>query len=163
MGFWVAEADSSGAIMSGTIIQLVPGPTYITYPDKFTNEVRYSKDGNAIIQTPLKDGRERVWVWKRYRSTVPKYDTLYNTLLNYHHRLRETATPAKSPWVWVKDTESGNLTYKVWGAGKWTETETWVRVKVVQVTQNIAQQGGYAVYEDTLFKFVIDDSVWNLF
>lgn len=163
MGFWVAEADANGAIMSGTILQLSPGPMYVTYPDKFTNEVRYSKDGTPIVQTPLRDGRERTWVWKRYRSSVPKYDTLYNNLLNYHHRLRETASPAKSPWVWVRDTETGNLTYKTWSAGKWVETETWVRVKVIQVTQNIAQQGGFAVYEDTLFKFVIDDPVWNLF
>ena len=163
MSFWIAEADTSGNIASGTISLLNPGPTFVRYPEKFTYETRHAKDGNTIIQIPLKDGRERSWVWTRYRSSVPKYDTLYNELLNYHHRLRETSTPAKSPWVWVKDTESGNLTYKEWSGGTWIEVETWVRVKVIQVTQNIAQQGGFAVYDETILTFVIDDNVWNLF
>lgn len=163
MPFSVAESDLNGAIISGTISVLTPGPTYVRYPEKFTNEVRYSKDGNPIIQSPLKDGRPRTWVWTRYRSSVPQYDNLYNKLLNYQHRLRESSLPAKSPWVYVKDTETGNLTYKSWNGTKWIEIETWVRVRVVSVTQNIAQQGGYAVYDETLFNFVVDDPSWNLF
>lgn len=163
MPFSVAEANLDGSINSGSISVLTPGPTYVTYPEKFVNEVRFSRDGSAIVQSPLKDGRPRTWVWKRYRSSVPKYDTLYNQLLNYQYKLRETATPPKSPWVWVKDTESGNLTYKQWNGTKWIEVETWVRVKVTSVTQNIAQAGGPAVYEETLFVFTIDDTVWNLF
>ena len=163
MPFHVAEADSLGLIMSGTMVQLVPGPTYVEYPPKFTNEVRFSKDGAPIVQSPLKDGRPRTWIWRRYRSKVPGYDALYNRLLNYQHRLRETSTPPKSPWVWIRDTESGNLTYKQWDGTKWIEVETWVRVKVTLVSQNIAQQGGPAVYEDTVFQFVIDDPAWNLF
>lgn len=163
MPFQIAEADANGNIMSGTISTLIPGPTYVDYPEKFNNEVRYSRDGNPIIQSPLKDGRPRTWVWKRYRSSVPKYDNLYNQLLNYQHRLRETSIPPKSPWVFVKDTESGNLTFKQWNGTKWIEVETWVRVKVAKVTQNIASQGGPAVYEDTLFTFVIDDTSWTLF
>lgn len=163
MPFSVAEADINGLIQSGTISQLIPGPTYVTYPEKFTNEIRFSRDGSAIVQAPLKDGRPRTWVWKRYRSSVPRYDTLYNQLLNYQYKLRETSTPPKSPWVWVRDTESGNLTYKQWNGTKWVEVETWVRVKVTSVTQNIAQAGGPAVYEETLFTWTIDDPVWNLF
>ena len=163
MPFYIAESDLNGAIMSGTISQLSPGPAWVDYPEKFTNSIIYSRDGNPVVQSPLKDGRPRTWIWKRYRSSVPKYDALYNKLLNYQHKLRETSFPPKSPWVWVKDTETGNLTFRQWDGTKWIEVETWVRVKVTMVTQNIAQQGGHAVYEDTLFTFVIDDPAWSLF
>src|SRR5258706_10143399 len=145
MPFFVAESDLNGAIQSGTISQLVPGPTWVSYPDRFVNEVRVSKDGAVIVQAPLKDMRPRSWIWKRYRSSVPKYDTLYNQLLNYQYRMRQSAIPFKSPWVYIKDTESGNLTFKQWNGTKWVEVETWVRVKVTQVTQTIAEQGGPAV------------------
>lgn len=162
-GFFIAEANLDGTINSGTINQLLIGPTYVEYPDRFVNEVRTSKDGYSIVQSPLKDTRPRSWVWTRYRSSVPKYDTVYNQLLNYQYKMRQSSTPVKSPWVWVKDTETGNLTYKQWNGTKWIEVETWVRVKVIQVTQNIARQGGYAVYDETRMTFSIDDATWNNF
>lgn len=163
MPFFVAEANLDGTISSGTISQLSPGPTYVDYPERFSNEVRTSKDGFAIVQAPIKDTRPRTWTWTRYRSSVPKYDNLYNQLLNYQYRMRQSASPLKSQWVWVKDTESGNLTYKQWTGTKWIEIETWVRVKVTQVTQNVAKQGGMAVYETTDFTFIVDDPAWNNF
>lgn len=163
MPFFVAEADLSGNINSGTIVQLSPAPTWVTYPEKLFNTVRLSKDGNAIIQGPNKDGRTRTWVYKRYRATIPHYTTLFTTLIQYSAKNRLNATPAKSPWVYVMDTETGNLVYKQWTGTTWVETATWVRVKVTQVTQDLAQQGGPAVYETTKFDFVIDDPRWNNF
>lgn len=163
MPFSIAESDATGAIMSGTISVLSPGPTFVTYPERFVNEIKTSKDGFAIVQAPLKDTRPRSWVWKRYRSSIPKYDNLYNQLLNYQYRMRQSAIPAKSQWVYLKDTESGNLTFKQWNGTKWIEVETWVRAKVIQVTQNIAEQGGPAVYETTELRFIIDDPSWSNF
>jgi len=163
MPFSIAEADSVGAIMSGTISTLTPGPSLVEYPERFTNDVRYSKDGNPIIQAPLKDGRPRSWIWKRYRNTVPKYSTLYNQLLNYQYHLRQLATPPKSPWVYVRDTETNNLSFRQWNGTTWTEINTWVRVKVIMVTQQVGEGGGPAVYDTTTFTFVIDDPAWNGF
>lgn len=163
MPLYIAEANLDGTINSGTISQLVPQPTYVDYPDRFTNEIRTSKDGYTIVQAPIKDTRPRSWIWKRYRSSVPKYDNLWNQIFNYQYRVRQNAIPAKSPWVYVKDTESGNLTFRQWNGTKWIEFETWVRVKVTQVTQNVAQQGGPTVWEDTKLTFIIDDNSWNNF
>ena len=163
MPFYTAESDTAGNIQSGTITQLNPGPTWVEYPDKFDNEVRYSKDGNSIIQSPLKDSRPRAWVWRRYRQSISKYVSLYNLLLNLQYRNRITSPAAKSPWIYVKDTETNNLTYRQWNGTKWIESEDWVRVKVTQVTQQIAAQGGQAVYDETKFTWVIDDPRWNFF
>lgn len=161
MPFYVASSDLNGLIVSGTITQLSPAPTWVDYPERFVNTVRFSKDGAPVVQAPLKDSRPRTWIWKRYRSSVPHFDTLYNLLLNYQYKLRQAT--GQSPWVYVRDTESGNLTFRTQNGNTFTENASWVRVKVIQVTKNLAQQGGPAVWEDTKFVWVIDDPTWNLF
>lgn len=161
--FFIAEADSVGNINSGTITQLIPAPSFVEYPPRFNNVVKFSKDGSPIVQAPLKDGRPRTWVWKRYKATIPRYTNLYATILNYQYKNRQASIPAKSPWVYVKESESGNLTYKNWNGTSFVETSDWVRVKVTQVTQNLGQGGGQATYDETRLEFVIDDPRWNNF
>jgi hypothetical protein len=159
-GFWVAEADLNGNILMTTAVRLNPGPTTVRYPDRFAMEVITAEDGTTTVKGALKDGRVRSWVWKRYKSTVPKYDVLYNKLLNYHYKLRQKSSPTKSPYVYIKDTESGNLTIKSWSTDHWVETEPWIRVKILQVSRDIAP-GGRTLFEETVFSFVIDDQQWN--
>jgi len=36
-------------------------------------------------------------------------------------------------------------------------------VKVIDVTQNVAPQGGLVIYNTTELTFVIDDANWNMF
>lgn len=163
MPFYIAESDLSGAIMSGTIYQLSPGPTYVSYPDKMLNTVKSSKDGNPIVQAPIRDPRPRTWIWKRYRASVIGYTDLYNKLLNYMYKFRITNLPAKSPWVYVRETETGNLSKIQWNGTKFVEINDWVKVKITDVNQEIAQQGGYAVYESTTLTFYIDDTTYNGF
>jgi len=163
MPFSVADSDLLGNIIPATTVILNPGPTYVIYPDKFDNVVRTSKDGSIIIQTPSKDSRTRKWVWRNYKTTVPKYNQLFQNLLNYHYKLRIGQTPAKSPWVYVQDTETLNLGTRTFSGGVWTESNTLWRAKVVQVTQNIAQQGGYPTYAETIFEFYIDDPNYGNF
>lgn len=95
MPFFIAESDLAGLIVSGTIVQLSPGPTFVDYPEKFANEIRFSKDGNPIIQSPLKDSRPRQWIWTRYRDSVKGYISLYNQLLNYQYKLRTKFFPCQ--------------------------------------------------------------------
>lgn len=163
MPFSIADSDLFGAIVPASTVILNPGPTYVIYPDHFENVVRTSKDGNVIVQTPAKDSRTRKWVWRNYKTVVPKYTQLFQQLLNYHYKLRINATPAKAPWVFVQDTETLNLGNKTWNGTLWVEAPTFFRVKVVQVTQNIAQQGGYPTYAETVFEFYIDDPNFNNF
>jgi hypothetical protein len=163
MPFSVADSDLFGNILPATTIVLKPGPTYVVYPDKFDNVVRTSKDGSIIIQTPSKDSRTRKWIWRNYKTSVPQYNQLFQTLLNFHYKLRIGQTPAKSPWVYVQDTESLNLENRTFSGGIWTETDAFWRVKVVQVTQNIAPQSGYPTYSETIFEFYVDDPNYSNF
>src|SRR5436190_7057165 len=140
MPFKIAESDSVGAIMSGTIITLSPGPAWVTYPDKFDNTVRSSKDGNAIIQTPVRDTRPRQWIWHSYKANVLNYTVMYQQLLNYHYKNRLNG--GKSPWVFIYENETLNLVYKNWNGTAWVETADFMRAKVTQVTQNVLPQGG---------------------
>lgn len=161
MPFFVALSDSFGNILPATTVQLSPGPTYVQYPDHFDSVVRTSKDGSIIIQTPSKDSRTRKWVWRNYKTNVPKYTQLYNQLLQFHYKLRIAA--GLSPWVYVQDTETGNLTTVSLVAGIWTQTTPLLRSKVVQVTQNIAPQSGLPTYGETIFEFYVDDPNFNDF
>lgn len=160
-GFWIAEADASGNIVMSTATRLNPGPTVVRYPERFNVETKSSKDGTHIAKKLLKDGRIRSWVWKRYKSTIPKYDTLYNRLLNYQYKLRQKSSPAKSQYVFLRETESGNFTKRVWTGNQWIETEPWVRVKVIQVNRSPSEQSGPAVYDETELVFIVDDANWN--
>src|ERR1041385_1492730 len=119
MPFQIAESNSLGQIMSGTIITLSPGPTWISYPDHFYNTVKTSKDGNAIVQVPVKDARPRRWVWSNYRSSVPKYNDLFQQIINFHYKFRQNQ--GKSPWVYIRDTESLNLGYINLSGTTWVE------------------------------------------
>lgn len=161
MSFSVAECDLSGNLLPATAAVLSIAPTYVLYPDKFNNVVRTSKDGSIIIQTPSKDSRTRKWVWRNYKTTVPKYNALFQQLLNYQYKLRINATPPKAPWIFVQDTETLNLVSRTWNGTVWVEAPQFFRVKVVQVTQNLAQQAGYPTYSETIFEFYIDDPNWN--
>jgi len=163
MSFSVAEADTFGNIIPSTAAVLIIAPTYVVYPDRFDNVVRTSKDGSIIIQTPTKDSRTRKWVWRNYKTTVPKYNALFQQLFNYQYKLRITATPPKSPWIFVQDTETLNLGSRTWDGTNWIVGPQFFRVKVVQVTQNIAQQAGYPTYGETIFEFYIDDPNYNDF
>lgn len=163
MAFQVAEADTSGNIMSGTIKTLFPGPTYVIYPDKILNTIRESRDGAVTVQAPLKDPRPRSWVWVNYKATVINYTDLYKQILNYQYKNRINNLPAKSQWVYVKEDQTGNLTKLQWSGSGFSEINDWVRVRVTQVTQNVAQQAGQATYAQTIMQFYVDDPTWNWF
>jgi len=161
MPFSVADSDSFGNIVNGSAVTLIIQPTYVQYPDKFDNVVRTSKDGSIIVQTPTKDSRTRKWFWRNYKSNTPKYNALFSQILQFDYKLR--LAQGKSPWVYVQDTETLNLGVRTFNGTIWVESFPFIRVKVVQVTQNIAQQSGYPTYGETVFEFYIDDPSFNNF
>jgi len=163
MTFWTASADTAGLIDSGTIEILSPAPTYVEYPDRFDHTIKDSQDGNPVIQAPLVDNRPRRWIWTRYRPDTRQYSTTFDKLWNLHWKLRLEATPAKSEWVYLKEDVTGNLDKRVWNAGQWEHQNDFVRVKVVDVTQNVAREGGTVKYDETVLEFLIDDSAWTNF
>lgn len=162
MSFQYAEADIDGLIDSGTITTLSPGPTYVEYPDtRFETTVHISADGNPVTQASMKDSRTRKWIWARYRPIVPRYEDTFNDLLQLHYKLRLNAS--KSPWVFLKEDVTENFGKLVYGGGVWSFTADFIRVKVIDVTQNVAPQGGTVIYGTTELTFVIDDAAWNMF
>jgi len=163
MAFQIAEADLNGQLDSGTIATLSPGPTFVRYPERFEHTLHVSVDGNPAIQAPMADGRVRSWVWRRYRYDTPKYEGLYNQLLNLQYSLRLKATPSKNEHVFVKEDVTENLSKLNWTGSVWEHLTDWVRVKVTNVTQNVAEQGGKVIYEETKMDFVISDTNWNTF
>ena len=161
--FQYAEADLNGLIDSGTITTLSPGPSYPEYPTRFLNDPQSSKDGNPIIQVPLADDRPRRWTWARYWGTVPGYTQLYSDLLQLQFNLRLKETPAKSEWVFLKEDVSNNWGKLEFSGGTWTLNEDFIRVKVIDVSQNVASHGGIVQYTDMYIEFLVDDSTFNVF
>jgi hypothetical protein len=164
MAFQYAEADINGIIDSGTMTTLSPGPTYIEYPDtRFINTTHVSRDGNPVVQAALKDGRIRSWVWARYRPTVPRYDELFEEILQLQAKLRTNEDPVKSEWVFLKEDVTENFGKLNFSGGIWSYVADYMRVKVIDVTQNVASEGGIVRYDITRLTFVIDDDNFNIY
>jgi len=161
MPFKIAEATAGGLINSGTIQTLTPGPTYVEYPERFNVEYKTSKDGGVVLQYPPHDARVRNWVWENYKFDVPKYDALYNTLLNLHSKLRLTASPPKSEYVFLYEDVTEEFSPLSYGGSTWDESNDFVRVKVIGVTRDVRKAGGKATYDATRLSFVISDPNWT--
>lgn len=162
MGFQYALADANGLMDSGTIATLSPGPTFTEYPtEQFKTTIHVSVDGNPVTQSFVKDDRPRKWVWQNYRETVPGYTSMYNSLLQLHYKLRLLA--GDSPWVFLKEDVTDMFGKYEYAGGTWSFTSGWIRVKVIDVFQEIRQRGGRVVYDTSGITFVIDDSTFNMF
>lgn len=131
------------------------------YPEKFINDTQIGKVGDATIHRPLKDSRERQWVWEGLRPNTPGYSGLYDLLINFQVRLRLNA--GKPVWMFLKEDVSNNLTKLSWNGTSFDEVADFVRVKVIDVSQSpSADNMGYVRYS-TRMVFVIDDTLWNNF
>lgn len=159
--FQYAEATLLGVINSGTITQLSPAPTTVEYPINFDHKTTPASDARVVINPSLLDSRARRWVWRRYRPSVNNYESMYNILLNFQHKLREQA--GKSPFVFLKEDISKNLDRLNLNGVVWERQADFVRVRVVDVSQHVAGEGGNVTYDSTVMEFIIDDSVWNVF
>jgi hypothetical protein len=158
--FQVADALPSGVIDSGTETEFLIHPTYVVYPDKFITVPNPGESGPVIIHRPLKDPRERQWVWVGYRPDSIGYSDLYIQLLNLVTKLREAA--GKTINVFLKENVSANLTFFSWDGTVFQEVSDFVRVKVTDVAQRVTNPLGRPRYETTM-TFIIDDPNYDAF
>lgn len=149
------------------VVSLRPRPTTVDYPESRLLRTRTSKDGNTIVQRPMRDPRPRKWTWEKYRSNVPLYESQWQFLASLECQARWDAGLADtSIEIWENDSLTG-------GFDKLTDENSadlitytnlnWTRVQVLQATRTIRQGGGSVVYEQSIFEFVIDDDFYTSF
>lgn len=112
MAFWYSKADSAGARISGFDVMLSPGPSFVRYPKGIVGKIIETDDQSAIVQQSTKDGRQRQWVWANYRPDVIGYQVLWEQLNQLRSRNLIDAGAA-TPYVYLKETESGKLRRKI--------------------------------------------------
>lgn len=137
---------------SYTEVTLHPAPTSVNYPETRLFKTRTTRDGNVIVQRPLRDDRPRRWQWANYRSHMPAYKALWSLLetLEYRHRVREGLHPIVE--IWEDETGTGGFG-KMEGSNK-----KWTKVKIVQVHRSVRPGGGHGVvYDDSFMEFYIVD------
>ncbi len=161
MTFQIAGADLLGNIDSGTIATLSPGPSYVEYPPFFDQKGMVQSDQRVVVQGPLRDSRERKWVWEGYRHNILSYDTWYNQILNLQYDLRENAGLHAN--VFLKEDVSLGLFKLVQSGTVWLREAFFVKAKVTDVSRQVSNEGGHTKYDTTSFTFIIDDLTWNVF
>lgn len=148
------KATSNGAY---TTLTLFPGPTEVEYPERRSFKMQMTQDGAPVVQRPLRDGRVRRWVWKRYRPSVATYENQWATLLTleYRHRLQNNLHPVVE--IWEDTTPEGGFA-RMSGA-----TKVWTKVRFLRVDRISAKGGGRITYDDSFIEFVIDDPTYQGF
>lgn len=227
MPFYVAYADSSGALIQDSAIFLSISPTDCDYPKESLATLHETTDGQVIKQQPNKDNRRRAWQWVGYRDSVPGWTDQWRLLEGLLSRTLIEGGAA-TPYCYVRDTVSTQMrvrtsvsgtasggssstltSVQTWtsnefvgfnihtlggtGAGQnrkitsndatsvtvtpnWTTTpdattkfeiygykNDWLRVRVMDASQELRKGGGQVQYEVSNFVFVIDDPAYNDF
>src|SRR4051812_16666576 len=102
--FFVASADSSGALISSSAELLSPGPAEVDYPQEPAGRIVDTAAGSRIKQLMPLDARPRSWVWQNLPTYRPAY-------VRFVHKLEALLGSTRfarglSPYVYLKDTES---------------------------------------------------------
>lgn len=108
-GFWIAKADATGAIIASSALELSPGPSAVEYPTEPAAKVIETADGRIIKQQYSYDPRKRAWIWQRFRGNMVPYQNLM-LVLESLLASRRLAYGAVTPYVFLKDTTTGELT-----------------------------------------------------
>ena len=111
MPFFIATADSTGARIANSTVQLAPQPTRVEYPSDPTGTLVVTADGNVVQQQPSKDSRMYAWEWHGYPSWQANYAPLYARLEGLRSRYRKEL--GLSAYIYVKDSETGKLRRRV--------------------------------------------------
>jgi len=146
--------------------ELAPGPTEVDYPDYREYNLRTTQDSAFVIQRPIADARPRKWLWKRYRNTVPNYETQYDTLRTLEARQRHLDSRDPNIFIWENESDEGEFGALSSGTVPDLESYTnisWTQVKFMQVHRKSAGGGGPVIYEDSWVEFVITDPAWESF
>lgn len=112
MPFYYAFSDSSGNRITSSDTLLSPYPTTVEYPNVKAGQEFETTNGVVIVQQPSKDPRRRAWVWNSYPAWMLAYQTLWNQIYPLRARYR-TLYGAATPYIYLKDTETGLLRRQV--------------------------------------------------
>lgn len=167
MPFLIRYSTDAAPGSSYTVLELSPGPTEVEYPDYREMTLKHTQDHAVVIQRPIKDSRERKWVWKRYRPQAANYEAQWATLRTLEARQRDL--DGKNPVVQIWEDETI-------GEGGFSDTTddltpdlvtytniAWTEVKFTQVHRKSQKGGGLIIYDDSWIDFVITDPAWENF
>ena len=156
--FWIRWQDV--ALGAYTTIALAPGPTFVEYPERriFTSTV--TPDGAVIVSRPMRDSRERAWIWQNYRdsSLLAAYKNQWTQLLTLEYRTRLEAGLHPFVEIWEDVMPEGGFDRDD-GAGN----NVWTVVKFLQVDRSSRKQGGRVIYDESRITFIIADSTYTGF
>jgi hypothetical protein len=110
MGFFVASADASGALIASSSELLAPGPADVDYPQQPAGRIVDTASGTRIKQLPPRDARPRAWVW----NDLPSYRPSYVRFVQRLESLLGTTRLERglSPYIYLKDTVSAE--FRLW-------------------------------------------------
>lgn len=142
-----------------TVLNLRPAPTEVEYPEKRTFNKRTTVDGSVVVQRPLRDGRDRKWIWKSYRPSILPYEDQWKTLeqLEYRSRVESGLWPLVEIWEDTTD-EGGFERYESDGT-----TKLYTPVRFLQVTRKTRKGGGLVVYDESVIQFTLSDNTYTAF
>lgn len=167
MPFLVRYSTDATPGSTYTVMELQPGPTEVEYPEFREYKVRHTQDHAVVIQRPIKDSRERKWLWKRYREAAPNYEAQWTTLRTLDARQR--SIDGKNPVIQIWENEtlgeggfSETTDDQAPDLGGYTNIE-WVEVKFLQVSRKSQKGGGIVVFDDSVVTFVVTDPAWENF
>lgn len=150
MAFWLAAADADGARIVGTEERLAPGPSSVDYPRDPSGSILETGAGRVIRQVPYTDPRKRAWVWQLLPKggRYARYDQLFRRLTPLVSRVRREQ--GLSPWIWLRDTETGGLGNWSYVSGTATSTTATTLVDSSKnLTENAYQNGVIEVVSGT--------------
>lgn len=103
MGFYVANADATGAIITASQLLLNPGPSFLDYPEGALG-TRVETEGTVIFQQPTLDNRVRSWIWQGYPANQVGFQNVWPQL----EALRSATRVAMgfSPYTFLMETTS---------------------------------------------------------
>jgi hypothetical protein len=153
MAFMIRYQDATGGMVDVT---LDPAPAEVEYPDAQAVKVTASKDGNVIVQRPLRDSRPRKWRWVGYGPPHPAFAALWALLESLNARARAKAGLPVTVGIWEDVSGSGGFN-RVDGAGG----KVYTTVKLVQV--NRTPDGSGPVFYESSAEFYIADDTCSTF
>ena len=116
-------------------------------------------NGSVVLQQPLRDPRVRRWVWEGYPDWYWPYRALWGFLEPLRSRYRFQS--GNSPYVWVRDTESGGLRTVGSAGDVVTPTYSWLKVRVVEVSRKMGTKSTLPTFDTTMLSFVVADEAFN--
>lgn len=148
------------------VIQLVPGPTEVDYPERRDQNVQRTQDRSVVIQRPVSDGRPRKWIWRGYPSRVVTYESLWRALMPLDSRSRMEAGLPASIYIWESESGEGGFDETTNGQAPNLVNYynlRWTKVRFLQVTRKSRKGGGPVHYDESVIEFVIDDPNYRHF